>query len=196
VNVSDGDTITVLVGGNRQEKVRFAQIDAPEKNQPFGTKSRSMLAEKIAGKQVGVEVSTKDRYGRNVAKVYLGDREINLEMVLEGGAWVYTQYNREQRYNEAERSARASAAGLWRLPKSERLPPWEWRRAGREGAAESGSKLRATEKYLASAEGCNPAKRTCKQMANCQEAKYYLRQCGLSRLDGDGDGVPCSALCR
>lgn len=40
------------------------------------------------------------------------------------------------------------------------------------------------------------SKRTCKQMNDCAEAMHYLNNCGLSRFDGDGDGVPCEALCR
>ena len=40
------------------------------------------------------------------------------------------------------------------------------------------------------------SKRTCKEMSSCDEAMHYLNNCGLSRLDGDGDGVPCEALCR
>jgi Excalibur calcium-binding domain len=39
-------------------------------------------------------------------------------------------------------------------------------------------------------------KHYCNEMIFCEEAKFYLTQCGLSRLDGDGDGVPCDALCR
>ncbi|WP_419467544.1 excalibur calcium-binding domain-containing protein [Allochromatium tepidum] len=40
------------------------------------------------------------------------------------------------------------------------------------------------------------SKRTCKEMSSCTEAMHHLNNCGLSRLDGDGDGVPCEALCR
>jgi deoxyribonuclease-1 len=39
-------------------------------------------------------------------------------------------------------------------------------------------------------------KTTCSQMSSCEEAKFYLTQCGLTRLDGDGDGIPCASLCR
>lgn len=35
----------------------------------------------------------------------------------------------------------------------------------------------------------------CKEMASCEEAMHYLNDCGLSRLDGDGDGVPCESIC-
>jgi hypothetical protein len=33
-------------------------------------------------------------------------------------------------------------------------------------------------------------------MTSCKEAIFYLRNCGLSRLDGDNDGLPCSSICR
>jgi hypothetical protein len=39
------------------------------------------------------------------------------------------------------------------------------------------------------------AKRYCTQMNSCEEAQYYYRQCGLSRLDGDNDGIPCENVC-
>lgn len=39
-------------------------------------------------------------------------------------------------------------------------------------------------------------KRTCREMTSCDEAKFHLEKCGLAKLDGDGDGVPCNALCR
>lgn len=36
----------------------------------------------------------------------------------------------------------------------------------------------------------------CKEMRSCAEAKYHLNECGESRLDRDGDGVPCENVCR
>lgn len=51
-------------------------------------------------------------------------------------------------------------------------------------------------KAAASAFACNADIRYCKHMESCAQAKYYLNQCDRSRLDGDGDGVPCEALCR
>ena len=44
--------------------------------------------------------------------------------------------------------------------------------------------------------GACGSKRTCKQMADCAEATHYLRNCGVTSLDGDGDGMPCEKLCR
>jgi hypothetical protein len=39
-------------------------------------------------------------------------------------------------------------------------------------------------------------KKTCAEMASCAEAKFYLEHCGLARLDGDKDGIPCESRCR
>ena len=39
------------------------------------------------------------------------------------------------------------------------------------------------------------SKRYCRQMNSCEEARAFLNQCGLSRLDSDKDGVPCEVLC-
>ena len=39
-------------------------------------------------------------------------------------------------------------------------------------------------------------KRYCGQMTSCAEAMFYYRSCGVTRLDGDGDGIPCESLCR
>jgi hypothetical protein len=35
----------------------------------------------------------------------------------------------------------------------------------------------------------------CTQMTSCAEAQFHYRSCGLLRLDGDRDGVPCERLC-
>lgn len=56
VKIADGDTLTVLDGSNVQHKIRLAGIDAPEKGQPFGTKARQALADKVFGQTVRVEV--------------------------------------------------------------------------------------------------------------------------------------------
>ena len=38
-------------------------------------------------------------------------------------------------------------------------------------------------------------KKTCKQMRSCEEARFYLTQCGVKRLDRDKDGIPCESIC-
>lgn len=135
VGISDGDTLTVLDHDNVQHKIRLAGIDAPEKNQPWGQRSRRALADKVYDRMVEMEVGKKDRYGREVGKVLLGGEDINLELVRLGLAWHYKAYEREQSpqdrlaYARAEQQARDRRQGLWRDAGA--VPPWEFRKAGR-----------------------------------------------------------------
>ena len=56
VGITDGDTLTLLVSGNRQVKIRLSEIDAPEKNQPYGAKSKTALSEIVFGKNITVHL--------------------------------------------------------------------------------------------------------------------------------------------
>jgi endonuclease YncB( thermonuclease family) len=131
VGVTDGDTITVLDSSNRQYKIRFAGIDAPEKNQPFGQRAKEHLSELVFNRQVIVETEKEDRYGRTVGKVLVSGRDTNLAMVVAGYAWHYKKYQAEQSpddrllYDSAEQEARAARRGLWEDP--DPIPPSEWR---------------------------------------------------------------------
>ena len=69
VSVADGDTITVLVD-RTQIKVRLAEIDAPERRQPFGTRAKQAMSKLVFGKTVGVVTVDRDRYGRTVGQVF------------------------------------------------------------------------------------------------------------------------------
>jgi endonuclease YncB( thermonuclease family) len=104
VSIADGDTLTVLDDAKVQHKIRLHGIDAPKKVQPFGTKARESLAAKVFGKIVRVEVVDVDRYRREVGRIYLGLRFINLEMVRDGIAWRFVRYDR--RANSPTLSAR------------------------------------------------------------------------------------------
>lgn len=129
VAISDGDTLTVLDGEKEQHKIRLAGIDAPEKGQPFGTKARQALADKVFGQTVRVEVIDVDRYKREVGRIFLDKRFINEEMVRDGFAWRYTQYDKPGDFTAAEADAREHRRGLWVDP--DPVPPWEWRKAAR-----------------------------------------------------------------
>ena len=89
VAVADGDTITVLVAGNRQVKVRLAEIDTPEKKQPWGRKAKKTTSDLVFGRQVQVEVLKKDRYRRSVGRVFVDGKNVGRELVAGGNAWVY-----------------------------------------------------------------------------------------------------------
>ena len=96
VKITDGDTIHVLDQAKTRYKIRLAGIDAPEKGQIYGKKSSNNLAKHIAGQQIEVEYDKRDRYGRIVGKVLYHGQDINLAQVIEGFAWHYKKYQREQ----------------------------------------------------------------------------------------------------
>ena len=87
VGVQDGDTITVLDSSNANHRIRLLGIDAPEKGQPFGSRSGENLSEAIFNRVVTIEWSKHDRYGRIVGKVVLGGQDICLEQIKMGMAW-------------------------------------------------------------------------------------------------------------
>jgi endonuclease YncB( thermonuclease family) len=131
VRVADGDTVTVLDASNMQWKLRLMGIDAPENKQAFGQKSKANLSSLVANKQVRVEYTKKDKYGRTVGKILVDQIDANLEQVKAGFAWHYKQYLKDQTsedrslYSEAEELARARHIGLW-VDQSP-TPPWEFR---------------------------------------------------------------------
>lgn len=84
IGVTDGDTVKVLRDGREQVKIRLAEIDAPEKKQPFGQRSRQSLAELVFRKQVLVVEQGKDRYERTIARLKVGDLDANEEQVRRG----------------------------------------------------------------------------------------------------------------
>lgn len=191
VGVTDGDTLTCLTKEKKQIKVRLGQIDAPEKAQPFGQRSKQALSDFVFNKDVVLEEETTDRYGRTVAKVLRNGTDVNLEMVKTGMAWVYDQYAHESSYFAAQKAAKNSSSGLWSEP--DPIRPSDWRHGGSQ-------KIAKTETVRASSSSkekfsCG-GKSYCKEMTSCEEAQFYLKQCGVSRLDRDHDGVACESLCR
>ena len=196
VAIADGDTFKLLSAGNQQIKIRLAEIDTPESRQSYGNKAKQELSNLIFGKTVTVTTVDTDRYGRTVGRVFVDNMDVNAEMIQRGAAWVYRQYAKDQSLFQLEAEAKQKKRGLWNLPESERVPPWEWRHAKHENT--STRTLDATKNITFSQNGKGftcAEKRTCGQMTSCAEAHFYLEQCGLSRLDGNHDGIPCARLC-
>jgi endonuclease YncB( thermonuclease family) len=132
VGVADGDTVTVLDASRQQYKIRLMGIDAPEKKQAFGNKSKQALSDLVFNKQVSVEFNKTDKYGRTIGKILVDGLDANLEQVKKGMAWHYKQYQKEQSsvdrtaYAKAEELAKAEKLGLWFDPSP--TPPWDFRR--------------------------------------------------------------------
>lgn len=143
VSIADGDTLTILDSERRQHKVRLAGIDAPEKAQPFGQKSKSSLSAFVFNREVEIIGEKRDRYGRLIGKVMAADlncnaqtcpkhHDVNLMQIMTGMAWWYREYAREQSaqdrddYEVAEFRAKSRRLGLW--ADKNPIPPWYWRR--------------------------------------------------------------------
>jgi endonuclease YncB( thermonuclease family) len=124
--VPDGDSITVLVRGRQQVNVRLVEIDAPEKAQPFGNRSKRALEALVHGKDVLVVERGYDRYQRTLGRVYRGDLDVNAEQVRQGMAWSVRQYANDASLSRIEAEAKAEHRGLWRDPGP--VPPWKWRK--------------------------------------------------------------------
>ena len=182
VGVVDGDTLTVQAEGGTQVRIRLYGVDAPERGQPFSDEALHGLADLVANKTIRFDRVDTDRYGRTVARVYVGETDVSAELVRQGAAWVFRRYTDDPALIALEREARTQKRGLWALPGAERVPPWEWRKKAKTEKGDS-SFVCGKKKY-------------CSQMASCAEARFYLEKCGLKRLDGDSDGTPCASLCR
>jgi micrococcal nuclease len=125
IGIADGDTLTLLVDA-KPLKIRLANIDAPEKAQSFGERSKQSLSDLCFGKDASYKEQDMDRYGRTVAVVTCGGVEVNRAQIELGMAWVYPKYNKDLTLPGLEAMARKESRGLW--SDTEPTPPWEFRR--------------------------------------------------------------------
>ena len=213
--VMDGDTVMVLreggsgtagslpasplrgLRGGQKIKIRLANIDAPEKAQPFGKQARDSLLEMVGKKQVQIDSQAVDQYGRVVALISVDGLNVNEEQVKRGMAWDYSHYHSDKTYVELQRSARQEQRGLWAQANPQ--TPWQWRelhpfnKSGLQASLHGASALPALVMLYDMECG---KKRLCSEMASCDEARFYLTRCGVKSLDGNHDGQPCESLCR
>jgi endonuclease YncB( thermonuclease family) len=133
VGVHDGDTVTCLDEANQQQKIRLAEIDAPEVSQDFGKVSREALAGMVFGKTIQVVDDGRDRYGRWIGHLYVDGLDVNRQMVATGMAWHYAAYSKDASLGTLQSQAQAQRLGLWSQPNP--LPPWEYRKNGKKKTA-------------------------------------------------------------
>ncbi len=131
VSVGDGDTLRVRQGG-KTTTIRLGCIDAPETAQvPWGQQSANRLKQLLPlGQAVQVRSIERDRYGRIVAELFLGNQSVNLMMVKEGQAVVYREYlsgcaGTQDQYETAEAQAKAQRLGFWNQDNP--VMPWDYR---------------------------------------------------------------------
>jgi endonuclease YncB( thermonuclease family) len=128
VGISDGDTLTARCGEAafpQALSIRLAEIDAPERKQPFGEASKWHLSSLCYREMAEVRPIGRDRYGRTVARVTCRGIDANAAMVRAGMAWAFTKYQKDPLIPLLEAQARSGRLGLWadRAP----VPPWLWR---------------------------------------------------------------------
>lgn len=121
IAVLDGDTVLVARSGKRPAKVRLAGIDAPEKAQPFGARSRQALVELVLGHEVRVDTVATDKYGRWVAQLTWDGHSVNQQQVRSGMAWEYSYFHRDREYTALQHEAQQAGRGLW--AQSDPVPP-------------------------------------------------------------------------
>jgi micrococcal nuclease len=190
IAVLDGDTVLIRRASGLV-KIRLAGIDAPEKGQAFGDISSHSLADMVKDKRVNIASQAVDQYGRIVANLGVDGLDVNAEQVRRGMAWEYSNHHSNRPLVALQHEARQAARGLWAQP--DPVPPWRWRKlhpspqpAAVVGPAAGDAGTRGAD--------CGN-KKYCSEMISCEEAKYYLTQCGVKSLDGNGDGTPCESLC-
>lgn len=125
--VTDGDSLRVMMR-DQDTEIRVADVDAPERDQPYGWQSKLQLIDLVRDRDVLIVPRDVDRYGRVVAYVWVDDVNVNRELVSRGAAWFYPQYARNEALYGVEQQARDAKRGLWALPLQQRVEPWEWRK--------------------------------------------------------------------
>lgn len=197
ISTGDGDTIRVQRNGDTVT-VRLACIDAPETaQQPYGRQSARHLAALLpVNTPVTLRVVDTDRYGRTVAEVYKGDESMNLQMVEDGQAVVYTEYldgcsATQDEYLEAEADARQQRLAFW--SQSDPVLPWDYRRGKRENQATNKPDPKPDSAGLPS---CINTDCDCADFSTQAQAQQVLEMTtgDPHRLDGDHDGVACERL--
>lgn len=199
VGISDGDTVKVLNEKKKPIKIRLVEIDAPEKNQAFGQQSKQSLSDICFNKQVVVSDNGQDKYKRTLGRLNCAGVDANAEQVKRGLAWAYRQYLTDPSIISLEDTAKASKAGLW--ADENPTPPWDFRRSKKQPVK---TKVKASADDLddilkdsgssGNSSDCG-AKSKCGEMNDCAEARHYLNDCGVGRLDRDKDGIPCESIC-
>ena len=125
IAVLDGDTVLVL-RDQQKTKVRLVNIDSPEKQQPWGKRSRRALCQLVCKREVQVETQAVDQYERLLATLYVDGINVNQEQVRRGMAWEYSHFHSDKKYLALQQVAQRARRGLW--AEANPQAPWLWRR--------------------------------------------------------------------
>ncbi|MDW9382589.1 thermonuclease family protein [Chryseobacterium sp. JV558] len=131
IKISDGDTITLLLKGNQQKKIRLAEVDCPENGQAFGKNAKQFTSAQVFGKTVSFVETKTDRYGRSIARVYYDDgKYLSKELIKAGMGWWYFSYSKDASLGKIQENAQYRKVGLWQDVNA--VAPWDYRKMKRE----------------------------------------------------------------
>lgn len=170
ISVADADTISVLKD-KRPVRIRLEGIDAPESGQEHGNKAKQALSKMIHGEIVKIEVTGTDRYQRLLAVVRFHGDSINEQLVKDGWAWHFKEYNSDPTLARLEVEARKAKVGLW--AHANPIPPWEYRELQR--------KLAEIKKAKQAAEQDTARGPPVAQKAAAATVKYWLNTSSNTR---------------
>lgn len=126
VGIMDGDTFKLLTKDSITVKVRLANIDCPEKKQPFSTQAKQFTSDAIFGKTITISNLKTDRYKRYISNVVYNDSlSLCHELVKSGLAWHFVKYSNDVTLQTLEDKARREKLGLWQ--DTNPIAPWNWR---------------------------------------------------------------------
>jgi len=188
--IKDGDTIEILKDG-KPLRVRLLGVDAPEKNQDFGTRARQFTSDLCFGKNVNLVVDGTDRYGRTVGTIILPDgRTLNQELVRGGFAWHYKAYSKDEGLGRLEEEARSEKRGLWAGKNP--TAPWDFRKNQRTGVENISTENipakpadASRRVYICDSEGATTyhGSKTCSSLKRCKsEIKAVTRGTAVVNL--------------
>lgn len=128
VGIKDGDTVIVLDSLNNQITFRLAEVDCPEKNQPFGAKAKQFTSDQVYLKTIKYVVTDTDRYGRSIAMIYYDsdNKYLSAEIIKAGMGWHYKRYSTSKELATFQENAKQNKIGLW--IDNDPIEPSEFRR--------------------------------------------------------------------
>ncbi|QQZ64497.1 thermonuclease family protein (plasmid) [Paenibacillus sonchi] len=200
--VTDGDTFTVKMPDGKKEKIRLLLVDTPETKhpdkpvQPFGPEASAYTTKILKGQTVELEfdVAQRDKYGRLLAYVYIGDKMLN-ELLLEKGYARVVVFQPNVKYVEQfrkiQKKAQAAKLGIWSLENYATDKPTATPKPTTKPKATT--KPSATNKPAATK---NPTEnvyyKNCSAVRAAGAAPLHKGEPGYSKkLDRDGDGIAC-----
>ncbi len=126
VSVVDGNTLEVLGEDKQTHKIFLAGIDSPELNQAYGDKAKRLLEKLAMKKKVTVRFQGKDRWGNELAEVFVeGKMDLRIALLKEGLAWT-AEKNPIPDLETYRAKAQQNGKGLWEQHAP--TPPWIFRR--------------------------------------------------------------------